>query len=213
MMEAEDAGDEDASPRSSERSLEENSELLTEHDTAKRLTATADLVDADQQRSALVAGCFGMLCVGSIYVFGLWSESITTLLPQGEGESSQSRMNQLFEAALVANYLPVAGITYHYMGARFTVLIGALFTFAGYTAIYLAESTHAHPPYWQLLIAFATYGSASGFVDAACIGACLSISPPHLRGANAGLLKGFYGLSASLFSMMYSAGKAVSVGS
>lgn len=180
----------------------------------------------------LVAGCWAALCSGHVYAFGVWSEYFQDKLSlkihivgsiqplSGIDNTTHGKegfladVNDLFQFAVIGNYLPFAGFVYHRFGLRSTFYISSALTVTGYGTVYIVANSliEAGVPRvnetvlrWLLYFSFFCFGHGAGYGDCAFLAGNMK-NFRSLSGSVAGLLKGFYGLSASVLALVHLSG-------
>jgi len=148
-----------------------------------------------------------MIVAGNIYAYGVWSESMAAQWP--DKHNSQSKTSSLYEIALIGNYLPFAGFFYHRFGARSSIIAGAAMNLMSYLIIYFqffVNEEQGMNPDWLTYVAFFFVGHSTGYVDSAVVGTNLNNFQMKDRGAAMGLLKGYFGLAASIVAVVHGTG-------
>ena len=127
----------------------------------------------------LLAGIVFELAGGNIYTFGTYSQQVKGRLFAGDPHA-QTKIQALALASNIGCYLPISGFWYDSKFGRpqSTVLIGAVFTFAGYFCLYLGMTGTAMP-YWLLLAACGLWGHGSGYWDVTAMTTNIKNFPNH----------------------------------
>uniref|UniRef100_A0A7S2W461 Nodulin-like domain-containing protein n=2 Tax=Mucochytrium quahogii TaxID=96639 RepID=A0A7S2W461_9STRA len=162
----------------------------------------------DQTWVSLASGCLLMICAGNIYAYAIWSESMSANWPKGDKVHAQATVNNLYTAALVGTYLPIGGFFFHRYGTMKTLFMSSFFNCFGYVTLLLQfyNGGQPHGPNVLSYVAFFCIGTSTGMADAGVLGCNLQNHPSKSRGRAMAVLKGYFGLSAGIFSLFYSSG-------
>uniref|UniRef100_A0A0D9X5W0 Uncharacterized protein n=1 Tax=Leersia perrieri TaxID=77586 RepID=A0A0D9X5W0_9ORYZ len=148
----------------------------------------------------LAAAVWVLMSAGNAYTFPLYSPAIKSALGY-----TQRQLAMLGVAKDVGeNFGVVAGVLCNSFPPWFVLLVGAAFCFVGYGALWLAVSgTVVAMPYWLLWIVIAIgTNSNAWFLTAVLVTNMRNF--PLRRGVVAGILKGYTGISAALFTQLFS---------
>uniref|UniRef100_A0A0E0LSX3 Uncharacterized protein n=1 Tax=Oryza punctata TaxID=4537 RepID=A0A0E0LSX3_ORYPU len=148
----------------------------------------------------LAAAVWVQMAAGNAYTFPLYSPAIKTALGY-----TQQQLAVLGVAKDVGeNFGVVAGVLCNSFPPWVVLLVGAAFCFVGYGALWLAVSgAVVAMPYWLLWIVLAiATNSNAWFLTAVLVTNMRNF--PLRRGVVAGLLKGYIGVSAALFTQVFS---------
>ncbi|KAF4717677.1 hypothetical protein FOZ62_029495, partial [Perkinsus olseni] len=132
-----------------------------------------------------------MIVCGSVYTFGLYSEQLKLAL-----DLTQSQLTYLSLAFNAGNGLSVfGGLFCDKYGPRPTILIGSVLIAGGYILVWLPSRLGIWTPLPPILC-FLCVGQGVGWMDTALVSSNTKNFPWH-RGKVVGIVKAFYGLSAS----------------
>nr|CAD1825720.1 unnamed protein product [Ananas comosus var. bracteatus] len=147
----------------------------------------------------LAAAVWVQVAAGSGYNFPLYSHSLKSVLGY-----SQQQLTMLGVANDVGeNFGMVPGVLCNRLPPSLVLLIGAASSFLGYGLIWLAVSqTLPGIPYWLLWIALCIATNSSAWLGTAVLVTNMR-NFPLSRGAVAGILKGYVGLSAAVYTVLY----------
>eukprot|EP00164_Ancoracysta_twista_P002476 GFYU01003287.1.p1 GENE.GFYU01003287.1~~GFYU01003287.1.p1 ORF type:complete len:539 (-),score=151.26 GFYU01003287.1:174-1790(-) len=146
----------------------------------------------------LVAGMFMLLCGGTMYVFGVYSDQL-----KKDMNYTQTDIDSVGSTANVGGYLGiVAGLFYDRFGPRRTAWTGAAIAFTGYFLLYLAASKTIDSSLGTVCLFAAIGANSQTWYDSAVLATNVRNFPMN-RGLVVGLLKSFTGLSASVFTQVY----------
>ncbi|CAO2163827.1 unnamed protein product [Urochloa humidicola] len=148
----------------------------------------------------LAAAVWVQMAAGNAYTFPLYSPALKSVLGYDQRQVAMLGVaNDVGE-----NFGVVAGVLCNSLPPWFVLLVGAAFCFLGFGTLWLAVSgTVLGMPYWLLWIALAIgTNSNAWFVTAVLVTNMRNF--PLRRGVVAGLLKGYVGLSAALFTQVFS---------
>ncbi|XP_062195222.1 protein NUCLEAR FUSION DEFECTIVE 4-like [Phragmites australis] len=148
----------------------------------------------------LAAAVWVQMAAGNAYTFPLYSPALKSVLGYNQRQLAMLGVaNDIGE-----NFGVVAGVLCNSLAPWLVLLVGAAFCFLGFGALWLAVSgTVLGMPYWLLWIALAIgTNSNAWFVTAVLVTNMRNF--PLRRGVVAGLLKGYVGLSAALFTQIFS---------
>ncbi|KAJ3234461.1 hypothetical protein HDU81_001417 [Chytriomyces hyalinus] len=153
--------------------------------------------------STLVSSCFAMATAGAMFSFSVVANSLKDRL--NISSTDLNTITAVGNSSLYLSFLAV-GPVYDRVGARWTLILGAVIYCLGYALMYLgyehkiASTTAAMSVYYFIV----GIGSTCSYMG--CIGANVKNfnGSPH-EGKVLGLLLLFYGLSASLFAQLANA--------
>ncbi|OEL38172.1 hypothetical protein BAE44_0000809 [Dichanthelium oligosanthes] len=148
----------------------------------------------------LTAAVWVQMAAGNAYTFPLYSPALKSVLGYDQRQLAMLGVaNDVGE-----NFGVVAGVLCNSLPPWLVLLVGAAFCFLGFGTLWLAVSgTVIGMPYWLLWIALAIgTNSNAWFVTAVLVTNMRNF--PLRRGVVAGLLKGYVGLSAALFTQIFS---------
>jgi MFS family permease len=144
------------------------------------------------------ASLFVQLCAGTAYAFSLYSNHLRDTLGW-----NQKEVEHVGSIGNIGMYLGIfAGIFYDRYGPQTTGVVGAAISGLGYTLIYLFTTgffQSTEPWLGAVLFAAAWHGSA--WLDTSAI-ANVCKNFPEDKGLALGLMKSFFGLSASLVAVV-----------
>ncbi|KAJ3239569.1 hypothetical protein HDU78_002797 [Chytriomyces hyalinus] len=151
----------------------------------------------------LVSSCFAMATAGAMFSFSVVANSLKDRL--GISSTDLNTITAVGNSSLYLSFLAV-GPVYDRVGARWTLILGAVIYCLGYALMYLgyehkiASTTAAMSVYYFIV----GIGSTCSYMG--CIGANVKNfnASPH-EGKVLGILLLFYGLSASLFAQIANA--------
>nr|CAB3480533.1 unnamed protein product [Digitaria exilis] len=148
----------------------------------------------------LAAAVWVQMAAGNAYTFPLYSPALKSVLGYDQRQLAMLGVaNDIGE-----NFGVVAGVLCNSLPPWLVLLFGAAFCFLGFGTLWLAVSrTVLGMPYWLLWVALAIgTNSNAWFVTAVLVTNMRNF--PLRRGVVAGLLKGYVGLSAALFTQIFS---------
>ncbi|KAJ1267937.1 hypothetical protein BS78_07G097200 [Paspalum vaginatum] len=148
----------------------------------------------------LAAAVWVQMAAGNAYTFPLYSPALKSVLGYDQRQLAMLGVaNDVGE-----NFGVIAGVLCNRLPPWLVLLVGAAFCFLGFGALWLAVSgTVLGMPFWLLWIALAIgTNSNAWFVTAVLVTNMRNF--PLRRGVVAGLLKGYVGLSAALFTQIFS---------
>ncbi|CAO2187645.1 unnamed protein product [Urochloa humidicola] len=148
----------------------------------------------------LAAAVWVQMAAGNAYTFPLYSPALKSVLGYDQRQVAMLGVaNDVGE-----NFGVVAGVLCNSLPPWLVLLVGAAFCFLGFGTLWLAVSgTVLGMPYWLLWIALAVgTNSNAWFVTAVLVTNMRNFQ--LRRGVVAGLLKGYVGLSAALFTQVFS---------
>ncbi|TVU42175.1 hypothetical protein EJB05_08568, partial [Eragrostis curvula] len=148
----------------------------------------------------LAAAVWVQMAAGNAYTFPLYSPALKSVLGYDQRQLAMLGVaNDIGE-----NFGVIAGVLCNSLPPWLVLLVGAAFCFLGFGTLWLAVSrTVLGMPYWLLWIALAIgTNSNAWFVTAVLVTNMRNF--PLRRGVVAGLLKGYVGLSAALFTQIFS---------
>ncbi|CAM6051293.1 unnamed protein product [Sphagnum compactum] len=147
----------------------------------------------------LVAGMWVEASAGNAYTFAFYSTKLKHVL-----HYHQFQLNNLGVAKDIGeNVGLLAGALCNSLPPWVMLSIGATAGFIGYGMLWLVVSQQIAPlPYWQMCILQCIGANSSTWLSTAVLVTCLR-NFPHSRGTVAGILKGFIGLSAAIFTQIF----------
>ncbi|CAK9202582.1 unnamed protein product [Sphagnum troendelagicum] len=147
----------------------------------------------------LVAGMWVEASAGNAYTFAFYSTKLKHVL-----HYHQFQLNNLGVAKDIGeNVGLLAGALCNSLPPWVMLSIGATSGFIGYGMLWLVVSQQIAPlPYWQMCILQCIGANSSTWLSTAVLVTCLR-NFPHSRGTVAGILKGFMGLSAAIFTQIF----------
>ncbi|PKI66745.1 protein NUCLEAR FUSION DEFECTIVE 4-like [Punica granatum] len=148
----------------------------------------------------LGAAVWVQIASGNAYNFPLYSHSLKSVLGFNQhqltllGVANDVGENVGLIPGLVSNHLPPWAV----------LLVGSVACFLGYGVLWLAVSRTVQPlPYWLLWLALCVATNSSAWLTTAILVTNMR-NFPLSRGTVAGILKGYGGLSAAVFTEIYS---------
>eukprot|EP01113_Clastostelium_recurvatum_P040911 TRINITY_DN6427_c0_g1_i4.p1 TRINITY_DN6427_c0_g1~~TRINITY_DN6427_c0_g1_i4.p1 ORF type:complete len:466 (+),score=89.07 TRINITY_DN6427_c0_g1_i4:93-1490(+) len=161
---------------------------------------TSSKSDRMKRYVGFFAGCLMASISGTGYMFSSFAPELKETMGY-----SQTEINLVGTIMMVSGYASsiFIGTFYDKAGARITAATSAVFLFIGYFLLYLA-SRHL---FWSdavvvgLFLSLASLGSNGSYT----VGLAGNIKnfPTKSRGVAVGVLAGFYGLSAAIFTKIY----------
>ncbi|KAG9138117.1 hypothetical protein Leryth_001363 [Lithospermum erythrorhizon] len=149
---------------------------------------------------SLGASVWLQIASGNAYNFPLYSHSLKSVLG-----FSQHQLTMLGVANDIGENMGlVSGYACNKLSPWVVLLIGSLACFFGYGVLWLALSRTVDLPYWLLWIALCIGTNSSAWLSTAVLVTNMR-NFPLSRGTVAGILKGYSGLSAAVFTEIYSA--------
>lgn len=147
----------------------------------------------------LAAAVWVQVAAGSAYCFPLYSHSLKSVLGY-----NQRTLTMLGVANDIGeNFGMVPGVLCNRFPPWLVLLIGAAASFLGYGVLWLAVSqTVTGLPYWVLWIALCIATNSSAWLGTGVLVTNMRNFPVS-RGTVAGILKGYVGLSAAVFTEIY----------
>ncbi|PIA42238.1 hypothetical protein AQUCO_02000004v1 [Aquilegia coerulea] len=137
---------------------------------------------------------------GNAYNFPLYSHSLKSVL--GFNQQQLTMLGVANDIGENVGLLP--GVVCNKLPPWVVLLIGALASFLGYGVLWLAISqTVQSLPYWLLWIALAIGTNSSAWLGTSVLVTNMR-NFPISRGTVAGILKGYVGLSAAVYTVIYS---------
>lgn len=147
----------------------------------------------------LAAAVWIQIASGNAYSFPLYSYSLKSVL----GLSQQQLTILGVANDLGENVGILPGIASNKYPPWVVLMVGVLASFCGYGVIWLAVSeTVPNMPYWVIWIALAIATNSSAWLGTAVLVTNMR-NFPLSRGTVAGILKGYVGLSAAVFTELY----------
>ncbi|XP_068343345.1 protein NUCLEAR FUSION DEFECTIVE 4-like [Pyrus communis] len=148
----------------------------------------------------LGAAVWVQIAAGNAYTFPLYSHSLKSVLG-----FNQQQLTMLGVANDIGeNVGLIPGIASNRLPPWLILLIGALACFTGYGVIWLTVSRTIQPlPYWLLWLALCVATNSNAWFSTAVLVTNMR-NFPLTRGTVAGILKGYGGLSAAVFTEVYS---------
>lgn len=148
----------------------------------------------------LGAAVWVQIAAGSAYTFPLYSPSLKSVL--GFSQQQLTILGVANDIGENVGILP--GIACNKLPPWAVLLIGICLSFLGYGVIWLAISqTIQSLPYWVLFIALCIATNSSAWLGTAVLVTNMR-NFPLSRGTVAGILKGYVGLGAAVFTEVYS---------
>lgn len=148
----------------------------------------------------LGAAVWVQIASGNAYTFPLYSASLKTILGY-----SQQQLTMLGVANDIGENVGILpGIASNKLPPWVVLSIGVCFCFLGYGVLWLAVSqTVQSLPYWLLFISLCVATNGSAWLGTAVLVTNMK-NFPLSRGTVAGILKGYIGLSAAVYTEVYS---------
>lgn len=149
----------------------------------------------------LAAAIWVQASAGNAYMFAFYSPTLKSIL-----HYNQLQLNNLGVAKDIGeNVGLLAGLLCNKLPAWTLLCIGALFGFLGYGTLWLVVSGQIAPlPYWQMCLVQMVGSNSATWFNTAVLVTCMR-NFPHSRGTVVGILKGLVGLSAAIFTQIYTA--------
>ncbi|KAF7149015.1 hypothetical protein RHSIM_Rhsim03G0255500 [Rhododendron simsii] len=147
----------------------------------------------------LGAAVWIQIASGNAYNFPLYSHSLKSVLG-----FSQQQLTMLGVANDIGENVGILpGIACNKLPPWVVLLIGAVFSFFGYGVLWLAVSrTVESLPYWLLWLALCVATNSCAWLATAILVTNMR-NFPHSRGTVAGILKGYGGLSAAVYTEIF----------
>ncbi|XP_065849465.1 protein NUCLEAR FUSION DEFECTIVE 4-like [Euphorbia lathyris] len=147
----------------------------------------------------LGAAVWMQIASGNAYNFPLYSHSLKSVLG-----FSQHQLTMLGVANDIGENVGILpGIASNKLPPWLILLIGAFACFSGYGVLFLAVSRTLQLPHWLLWIALCVATNSSAWLSTAVLVTNMRNFPLN-RGTVAGILKGYGGISAAVFTAVYS---------
>ncbi|CAK9194014.1 unnamed protein product [Sphagnum troendelagicum] len=148
----------------------------------------------------LAAAMWVQASAGNAYMFAFYSSKLKTVL-----HYNQLQVNNLGVAKdLGENVGLLAGFLCNKLPPWTLLSIGALTGFLGYGVTWLVVSERIQAlPYWQMSVLLWIGGNSATWFNTAVLVTCMR-NFPNSRGTVVGILKGFVGLSAAIFTQIFS---------
>ncbi|KAH8949564.1 hypothetical protein BDL97_10G038600 [Sphagnum fallax] len=148
----------------------------------------------------LSAAMWVQASAGNAYMFAFYSSKLKTVL-----HYNQLQVNNLGVAKdLGENVGLLAGFLCNKLPPWTLLSIGALTGFLGYGVTWLVVSERIQAlPYWQMSVLLWIGGNSATWFNTAVLVTCMR-NFPNSRGTVVGILKGFVGLSAAIFTQIFS---------
>ncbi|KAH7569113.1 hypothetical protein ACOSP7_012336 [Xanthoceras sorbifolium] len=147
----------------------------------------------------LGAAVWLQIASGNAYNFPLYSHSLKSVL--GFNQHQLTMLGVANDIGENVGLLP--GIASNRFPPWLVLFIGSLACFFGYGVLWLAVSRTLQLPYWLLWIALCVATNSSAWLSTAVLVTNMR-NFPLSRGTVAGILKGYGGLSAAVFTEVYS---------
>ncbi|XP_057968675.1 protein NUCLEAR FUSION DEFECTIVE 4 [Malania oleifera] len=147
----------------------------------------------------LAAALWLQIASGNAYNFPLYSSSLKSIL--GFNQQQLTFLGVANDIGENVGLLP--GIACNKLPPWVLLLIGALASFLGYGVLWLAISQTANLPYWLLWFALCIATNSSAWFGTAVLVTNMR-NFPLSRGTVAGILKGYVGLSAAVYTEIFS---------
>ncbi|KAL6497094.1 hypothetical protein OROGR_029023 [Orobanche gracilis] len=148
----------------------------------------------------LGAAVWVQIAAGNAYTFPLYSSSLKSVL--GFNQQQLTILGVANDIGENVGILP--GIACNKLPPSSVLLVGVCASFFGYGILWLAVSQTVQPlPYWVLWIALCIATNSSAWLGTAVLVTNMR-NFPLSRGTIAGILKGYVGLSAAVFTEIYS---------
>ncbi|KAL6584861.1 hypothetical protein OROMI_004150 [Orobanche minor] len=148
----------------------------------------------------LGAAVWVQIAAGNAYTFPLYSSSLKSVL--GFNQQQLTILGVANDIGENVGILP--GIACNKLPPSSVLLVGVCASFFGYGILWLAVSQTIQPlPYWVLWIALCIATNSSAWLGTAVLVTNMR-NFPLSRGTIAGILKGYVGLSAAVFTEIYS---------
>ncbi|KAJ7979028.1 protein NUCLEAR FUSION DEFECTIVE 4-like [Quillaja saponaria] len=147
----------------------------------------------------LGAAVWIQIASGNAYNFPLYSHSLKSVL--GFNQRQLTMLGVANDIGENVGVLP--GIASNKFPPWVILLIGAVACFLGYGVLWLAVSETVHFPYWLLWLSLSVATNSSAWLSTAVLVTNMR-NFPLSRGTVAGILKGYGGLSAAVFTEIYS---------
>ncbi|KAL6507026.1 hypothetical protein OROHE_022161 [Orobanche hederae] len=148
----------------------------------------------------LGAAVWVQIAAGNAYTFPLYSSSLKSVL--GFNQQQLTILGVANDIGENVGILP--GIACNKLPPSSVLLVGVCASFFGYGILWLAVSQTILPlPYWVLWIALCIATNSSAWLGTAVLVTNMR-NFPLSRGTIAGILKGYVGLSAAVFTEIYS---------
>ncbi|CAM6018265.1 unnamed protein product [Sphagnum balticum] len=148
----------------------------------------------------LSAAMWVQASAGNAYMFAFYSSKLKSVL-----HYNQLQVNNLGVAKdLGENVGLLAGFLCNKLPPWTLLSIGALTGFLGYGVTWLVVSERIQAlPYWQMSVLLWIGGNSATWFNTAVLVTCMR-NFPNSRGTVVGILKGFVGLSAAIFTQIFS---------
>jgi len=148
--------------------------------------------------TTLAASMIAELCGGTMYLFGLYSGDISATLG-----FSQTQTDSIALLSNIGNFCNIfSGIAMDALGAKAVILLGCFLNCVGYVLMWLGATQRISVGLTPMLLFALIWGNGSGWFDTAVMTTNLQ-NFPRQRGLVSGLLKSFFGLSASVLTLLY----------
>eukprot|EP00117_Sycon_ciliatum_P040818 scpid33238/ scgid0981/ Probable transporter mch1 len=148
---------------------------------------------------ALFAAICGMSVSGFLYSFNSFADALKEQL-----SFTQTQVEWISSVANIGSCIGItAGLFMQRFGAKITVCVAALLSFAGFFVV-AASIEHRIPTHFSLMcIYFFVMGQGGIFTYMACMMTTAVNFSPAVRGTVIGLVDSMYGGSAAVFSTIY----------
>ena len=142
-----------------------------------------------------------MLAAGSVYSFSIMSTDLKSSM-----SLAQRDVQTVASVGNIGMYVGIfAGMFYDRFGSKKTAFVGAAVAAIGYLLAWL-RTKHiialSASPTLDMSLFFAIAWNGGGFLDSAAVTTAVKLFPAH-RGLSVGVIKSFFGLSASVLSEIY----------